>query len=272
MEENSANCLHINCDESKKQGGWKYCEYHQERGAFGLGETYEQHQIIEQDFIDFIKVVPLDDPNHHSVHSPVLRDIILRTCSQIEIFFKEWALFLISEDPNHELWKKYNETYKTGELKKEKIWNFGDYFSIKTYISEHYGIYVRQLNKVIKPFEHWVDEKTPPEWWNAYNAIKHHGLKSKKCANLHNAMYALAALFQLHCSNTYSRSYLQDFTTNRITNFVNDVYAHFDTISTPIDSKRYLFKFGGDSERKKLKLATDKQLQNKFNELKSKRF
>ena len=261
MEENTISCLHINCNESKKQGGWHYCEYHQDRGAFGFGETYEQYQIIEQDFIDFIKVVPLDDPKHHSVHSPVLRDIILRTCSQIEILFKEWGLFFISEDENHELWKKYNETYKSGELKKEKNWNFGDYFAIKTHISEYNGIYVRHLNKVIKPFEQWVDKKTPPDWWNTYNAIKHHGLKSKKSANLHSALYALAALVQLHCSNSYSRSYLQEFTSHRITNFVNDVYAHFDEISTPIDSKRYLFKYGNDTSKKKVKLATSKHLE-----------
>lgn len=269
MDKKASICKHINCNEPKKQGGWDYCHYHQERGPFGFGETYEQYQIIEQDFIDFIKVVPLEDRDHHSVHSPVLRDIILRTCSQIEIFFKEWGLFMISEGKNPELLESYNKKYK-GKIGGERNWNFGDYFSIKTQINNFNGVYVRQLDEYIQPFKSWTND-TPPEWWNAYNSIKHGGLNSKKESTLKNSLYAIAALFQLHCSNDYSRKYLQEFTTNRIIYSVNDVYVHFNEISTPIDSKRFLFKYGADSSRKELKLITDKRLESKLRELKSRR-
>src|ERR1700757_956699 len=90
-------CQFIDCNEPLSQMSFDYCEYHREGGMFGDGESYEQYQIIEQDFIDFIKVVPLEEA-HFKVHSPLLRDIIIRTCVQIEIFFKEWAKLHISED------------------------------------------------------------------------------------------------------------------------------------------------------------------------------
>ena len=55
-------CKFLGCEQPQKLQ-WKqyvaYCEYHENGGAFGSGESYEQYQIIEQDFIDFIKAVPL---------------------------------------------------------------------------------------------------------------------------------------------------------------------------------------------------------------------
>jgi len=111
-------CSFIEC-QTDIVGPWHFCDYHNLCGPIGSGETYEQYEIIERDFIDFIKVVPIDDPNHLAVHSPVLRDIIIRACVQIEIFFKEWSMYSISEDKNHNLWKPY----KMANGKKERNWN-----------------------------------------------------------------------------------------------------------------------------------------------------
>lgn len=249
-------CKHINCSEINKRG-FDYCEYHFDWGAFGKGEFYEQYQIIEKDFIDFIKVVPIDEKKHHSVYSPYLRDIIIRTCVQIEIFLKEWGLYCIVEDSNHCLWKEYN---KNG--KKERNWSFGDYFVFKNEINSYSSIYVRPLGGDINPFEDWISKNSLPKWWNAYNSIKHSGIKAKEDANLENSLYALAALFQLHCSNLYSRNYLKSITSNKITRSVNHVYVQFENITTPVDSKQYLFKYnllGGD---KKIELVTLKQFEN----------
>jgi len=108
-------CTFLGCkSRAKRIGGdeyWRYCHYNN-GGIFGSGESFEQYQIIEQDFLDFIKVVLLNEPNHLIAYSPVLRDIIIRCCVQIEVFFKEWGKFKCSEDPNFSLLKMYNKNQK----------------------------------------------------------------------------------------------------------------------------------------------------------------
>ena len=260
-------CSFIDCNENKLQG-WKYCRFHNSGGALGAGDTYEQYQIIEQDFIDFIKVVPINDENHMTVHSAVLRDILIRTCVQIELFLKEWSLFLISENSNHHLLNKYNEEYKKGDnigqRKKERNWNFGDFHCIKKDLSDYYSVFVRPLNENISPFASWENEKTPPFWWDAYNSIKHNGLKAYKDANVKNTLYALAALFQLHCSNKHSKGYLENFTSHQLTCFVDQVSVQPSDITSPIDSKKYLFKYSsGNSLRRKIELVSQKQFANR---------
>ena len=82
---NKGRRKHIECNETKPLY-LGFCEIHRRGGVFESGETYEQYQIIEQDFIDFIKIVPLNIEDNHKVYSPVLRDIIIRSCVQIELF------------------------------------------------------------------------------------------------------------------------------------------------------------------------------------------
>lgn len=236
-------CIHIECDEHKLLGGWKYCQYHIDGGELGNGETYDQYQIIEQDFIDFIKVVPINDSAHFKVHSPILRDIIIRCCVQIELFFKEWSKYSCSENTDSALYREYNEIDNKTKLPKgERNWTIGSYYFFINEFTEYKKVFVRPINKSISPFETWESEKKPPIWWKAYNSIKHNGITSKKDANLENALYSLAALFQLHCINRYSRSFLKQYKNTSISPFVDNVKLKFHSISSPIDSKRYLFK------------------------------
>lgn len=209
----------------------------------GNGETYEQYQIIEQDFIDFIKVIPIDEKYHLKVYSPVLRDIIIRSCIQIEVFFKEMGKYKCSEDEGCSLAKKYNQiNNNTQEKRGVKNWNFGDYYIFKEKYLKYGFLHVRPLNENIKPFEDWSDEKNPPHWWKVYNLIKHDGINSKKEATLKTALNSLAALFLLHCSNRYSKRYLLQFSSQNISERFDIVEIKFDQITTPIDSKRYLFR------------------------------
>ena len=52
---NEKKCKHIECEELNAPY-LGLCAYHVQGGIFASGETYEQYQIIEQDFIDFIKI------------------------------------------------------------------------------------------------------------------------------------------------------------------------------------------------------------------------
>ena len=49
--EEKKTCFYIDCNEEVRQG-FDCCDYCLNGGVFGSGETYEQYQIIEQDFID----------------------------------------------------------------------------------------------------------------------------------------------------------------------------------------------------------------------------
>ncbi|MFT5915421.1 MAG: hypothetical protein ACI81T_001922 [Bacteroidia bacterium] len=254
QEEAPEVCIHIEC-ENEKLRGWKYCKAHDEGVVLGRGDTYDQYQIIEADFIEFIKIVPIDDENHLKVHSPFLRDIIIRSCVQIEIFFKEWSKYECSEAPDISLYSKYHEIDKrSGQPKRERNWNFGDYFYFKEHILSYPEVYVRPMSMSIKPFLTWESVKEQPFWWKAYNAIKHNGLSSKKDANLKNALYSLAALFKLHYVNQYSRDFLDGYRNTTISSFIKEVRIKFHPISSPIDTKRYLFRENSIRGDKEIKL------------------
>ena len=153
-------CTHIECEEETKQGGWKYCAYHQNGGELGNGGLFDQYQIIEQDFIDFIKIIPIDEEEHLKVYSPVLKDIIIRCCVQIETFFKEWAKYSISNNSEISLYSKYMRL-KGGKLRKEREWTFGDYYYFKSEFDRH-KIFIRPMNQNLVPFETWESESKPP--------------------------------------------------------------------------------------------------------------
>jgi hypothetical protein len=48
----------------------------------------------------------------------------------------------------------------------------------------------------LRPWKSWKQPKRPnPEWWTAYNSVKHGRIKNEKLANLGNAINALAGLY-----------------------------------------------------------------------------
>lgn len=248
--EEKKTCIYLDCDNEYHNPYSKLCEYHSDGGAIGSGETYEQYQIIEHDFINFIKYVPLE-MSHMNVYSPILRDIIIRTCVQIEIFFKEWSKQVCSDDKKCSLWKKY--CHKNNN--KEKNWKIGDYYYFKKEFSEFSSIHIMPLNQNIYPFESWNNEQNPPSWWKTYNSIKHGGLNSKMEATLEDAMYSLAALFSMHCENTHSKKYLNSFNYGYIkTDYNNEAILKTSDITTPLDSKKYLFKANNTNDRREIEL------------------
>jgi hypothetical protein len=247
-EANVPKCKYLDCNEDcyifpLRKEYESYCSFHFEGGIFGTGESYEQYQIIENDFVNFIKNVPLCK-EHLGVHSPILRDIIIRTCVQIEIFLKEWAKELCSSNLNHELMKKYND----GGVKK---WTIKDYYIFSSQINKYPNgkIHVMPINIDIKPFKDWTEDK-PMKWWSIYNRIKHSGHMTKKESTLENALYSLAGLFQLHCVHRRSLLYLKSFSQISISGTTENLILTKNSIATPLDSKKYLFKANGTGGEK----------------------
>ena len=234
-------CKHIECEEQAVFQ--EYCKFHHSGGVFGSGETYEQYQIIEQDFIDFIKIIPLNDTDNLKVYSPILRDIIIRSCVQIELFFKEWGKFECSNKSFENLYKLYNAVdKKSNSIKGARNWNFRDYYILKENCIKFRPLHIREIDDEIEPFKSWTRSELIPEWWSVYNSIKHDGIKSKKKVNLKIALETLAALFTLHCANRYSREYLTQYSSLIASQKWGKIKLKFDQITTPLDSKRYLFK------------------------------
>jgi hypothetical protein len=78
-------------------------------------------------------------------------------------------------------------------------YNFGDYRDfLKREIPDihHVSIQVRRLfpNGMIVPFEDLKTDRGLPQWWNAYNEIKHAEYDKFRLGNLENCVTALAAL------------------------------------------------------------------------------
>jgi len=230
-------CQHLDCKEISEFEG--LCRFHLDGGVLGIGETYEHYQVIEEDFINFLKIIPLSDERNMKVCSPVLRDLIIRSCVQIEIFFKEWAKYECATNNDIELSNLYNSPNNKGI----RNWNFKHYYYFQQkYFLKESGAHVRELNKNIFPFSFW-EEKTPPRWWNVYNSIKHGGLESKIESNLEITLECISALFILHCSNIYSRNYLSQFISiSAFQKTFGKTKITFDRIKTPLDSKKYLFQ------------------------------
>lgn len=240
--ENLIKCKHIECTETKPLY-LGYCEGHRLGGIFSVGETYEQYQIIEQDFIDFIKIVPLNNENNQCVYSPVLRDIIIRCCVQIELFFKEWCKFYCTNKVFENQLKLYNTIdKKTNSIRGARNWNFRDYYTLKENFIKFRPIHVRDLNADIEPFKSWTSSDNIPEWWDVYNSIKHDGLNSKSKVTLKIALESLAALFTLHCCNQHTNEYLKQYSSLKASYRFGKIRLKIDQITTPLDSKRYLFK------------------------------
>lgn len=228
-------CKHLDCTDTVYSHD--LCKFHIDGGVFGTGETYEQYQVLEEDFINFIKIIPLSDSRNMIVCSPVLRDLIIRCCVQIEIFFKEWAKFECAKDDTLELAHIYNKGGKG-----VRNWNIRHYHYFKNKYIDERALYIRELNIKTNPFSSW-EVNAPPQWWQVYNSIKHGGLNSGNECNLDNTLKSLSALFLLHCANNYSRRYLEQFNSIKaVQKTFGKIRINFDRIKTPLDSKKYLFQ------------------------------
>lgn len=227
-------------DPSAKDLFFQYCEYHKNGGIFS-GESFDQYQIIEQDFIDFANSVPLAS-EHMEVHSPKLRDIIIRTCVQIEIFFKESAKNACGNGYCPGLLEK-TRTGKGRESSRK--WKFPDYLELfDSYFKHDRAVFVRQLNANIFPFDDWESTKEIPKWWNVYNSLKHSHHPDEKPYTYEIALNALAALFLLHCINTRSNRYLNNLMHPTVTLMSGLAELQEPLISSPFETRKFLFREG----------------------------
>lgn len=144
----------------------------------------EGYLFIESMLKETLHYVP-SVPEHQSVWSPRFTTIILEACSQMDSLWKQVGVEL-------------------GHWKKDGRPTIQQYFMRFGQQLAHQWVmfFEGALTSMISPFYRWESNtfKAPdykgrtPEWWQAYNDLKHNRLANRKKATLENATQSLAAL------------------------------------------------------------------------------
>jgi len=127
---------------------------------------------------DVLRYVPYCS-EHKRVWSPKLVTILHEVCSQLD-----------------SLW--FYDAKKTRSVKKEKL-NISDYF--KYYgksMAPKWLVFWGQEPERIHPFKSWENQSatsSSPEWWKAYQKVKHNRLENENMATLECTVNAVAGLF-----------------------------------------------------------------------------
>ena len=146
---------------------------------------WSQYLLIEDDFLLTTKYVTLEEDNENA-YSNEYAKILLETGSEVDVVCKELC--------------------KLNDVKSNNIFDYGK--TIKKVFSG-YGdvtIDIKLTHTRLQPWISWSGEDLDsPEWWKAYNIIKHDRLgydgkyNNWTLANQKNTLNALAGLIQLEC-------------------------------------------------------------------------
>lgn len=129
--------------------------------------------MLEKQLINCMEYIPFIETNNQ-VLSPKFVPIIFESCSLVDSIFKE----MTGDDGERRTLKKYSEMYEP-------------YLSLE----ERTSLFLVSPLQVLQPYKGWVTG--PPEWWSAYNSLKHDRLNNYEVATYTNAALALAGLHQL---------------------------------------------------------------------------
>ena len=143
---------------------------------------------LERQFIDFTKYVPYLDGNEN-VYSFRLVNLILAIGAHVDSVFKEMFRCSDFSTKYPDILKKINDGKAT----------ITDYREIEKeyYISKRKVVFKRLPEReTIFPFQQFGTKS--PDWWSAYNKIKHEFSQNFKMATLKTARDALACAFLLN--------------------------------------------------------------------------
>jgi hypothetical protein len=164
--------------------------------TFENGGFWEYYKDLERQFEDFLEYVPYLEGNEET-YSFRLANLILSIGAHIDSALKEIAKY--SDFPSKYL-EMLNPTTKKGKPRKPSI---KDYYPI----SEEYKLTEEVVTfkclpdrEQLKPFLLYQRKtgETCPDWWNAYNKVKHNFNENFKEAKLKTVRDALAGAFLLN--------------------------------------------------------------------------
>lgn len=147
-------------------------------------QYWKQYILIEKEFKASIKYVAIDDSNF-TAYSDVYAKLLLQIGSEIDVVAKL-------------LCKEINSISNADNILQYQS-------EINTRFSEFENVTVSCCDTDLKPWDGWA--ASSPEWWKAYNGVKHNRNKIEtygsvtkenyKFANQKNVLNALAGLYQL---------------------------------------------------------------------------
>jgi hypothetical protein len=164
--------------------------------------AWEEYTHLEEEFLEYLRYVPLAK-EHYNVWSLHLGDHLLKTCSLIDSFFKR-AIFCPQLNEIAEI-----EKYRELENKNSNIGTHREIFNPLYKLSKQKMYDLRTFESLV-PFSKW-DLNQSPDWWNAYNDIKHDRFANKKEATLKVTLEALSALFILNVLHLETMPILVDY-------------------------------------------------------------
>lgn len=138
---------------------------------------------IESDLLDISKHIELNEDNYANLSINLARllisassevDVVAKLiCSRIDIISRPKNIF------------DYRNTLVSGFT----ALGFPEIFKIETHAP--------RFHLTFTPWEAWERDKESPEWWSAYNNVKHQRGRYFKSANLGNTLNAVSGLFVL---------------------------------------------------------------------------
>lgn len=131
---------------------------------------------LEKQLVSCMEYIPFIDTNKQ-VLSPKFVPLIFEACSLIDSVFRE----MVGETTERFNLKKYSELYEP-----------------RLFLEERSSLFLVSPLQVLQPYKGWTVSQ--PEWWVAYNSLKHDRLNNYEVATYMNAVFALAALHQLIAS------------------------------------------------------------------------
>ncbi len=143
---------------------------------------------------DFLRYVPWEEA-HGNVWSPKLADLLLVVGSSIDSSFQAFVPSAYLNDV-----EGIEEVRRKKEAGRLNIGDFLHAFS-PVYPLAEYDVVLRMTGGRLSPWQGWVigSEGKGPEWWTAYNEIKHHKFEAIRQATLGTTMSALGGFLQV-CS------------------------------------------------------------------------
>ena len=171
---------------------------HDDECSFCKGLHWKRYKKLETNTINLSKYVTIDNTNFET-YSEEFGDLLVLIGNEIDTFFRDMFACpnVISyihtnnantSNVNINTYKKiFNKLYELSENIVFIQYGFGEKFNLK-------------------PFDNFYN--STPNWWNAYNGLKHEYYDSIKLGNLENVLNAMSGLFILNALHICSKKYL----------------------------------------------------------------
>lgn len=134
-----------------------------------LSFVVSNYLSIERRLLEFMDSVPFIEQNH-GVVSPRLVELIIDSCSLLESVFR----------------------YEIGVDRRLVFRDYACELEKALRLDGATVIVLVQPVSFLRPFHGWSD--SAPEWWRAYNSVKHNRIENSGRATYHNVIMAMAAL------------------------------------------------------------------------------